>query len=221
MSYAEKDLKEWPKEIHSEFEKDYFKKLQAFLEKERASGAAIFPDEKNTFCAFQKTSYKDVKVVILGQDPYHKRGQAHGLSFSVPKGVKRPPSLTNIYKELSALELRMDGSLLDWAEQGVFLLNSVLTVREAEAASHRNKGWERFTDLVLKSLNKSSQPVVYLLWGSYAQKKAFFLDNKDHLVLEAPHPSPLSAYRGFLGCGHFKKANDYLRKNGLEPIKWV
>jgi len=216
-----KDLKHWPKEILLETKKDYFHKLNGFLNSEKLKGVGIFPEQKNIFNAFKITPFEAVKVVILGQDPYHKAGQAHGLSFSVPEGVKRPPSLMNIYKELQVVEQRPTGNLSDWAEQGVFLLNSVLTVRESEAASHKNRGWEIFTDAVLKALNKSENPVVFMLWGSYAQKKAAFLDNVNHLVLQAPHPSPLSAYRGFLGCGHFETANQYLIKRGLEPIKWV
>jgi len=215
------DLSKWPKAVREELSKDYFVQLQQFLETEHKSNTPVFPEPKQIFSAFKTTEFKNVKVVILGQDPYHKKGQAHGLSFSVPSGVKRPPSLVNIYKELDALELRPEGNLEDWAQQGVFLLNSVLTVREGAAASHRNKGWETFTDSVLKALNKSKSPVVYMLWGAYAQKKAAFLDNKNHLVLQAPHPSPLSAYRGFLGSGHFEKANHFLVENGLEPIKWV
>jgi uracil-DNA glycosylase len=216
-----KDLKCWPKEVRSEMQKNYFQDLTAFLDKEKSSGATVFPEDKNIFKAFKTVPYEKVKVVILGQDPYHKKDQAHGLSFSVPNGVKRPPSLMNIYKELNAVELRPEGSLDDWAEQGVFLLNTVLTVREGEAASHQNRGWELFTDAVLRSLNKSELPVVFMLWGAQARKKASFLDNDKHLVLEAPHPSPLSAYRGFLGCGHFEIANKHLRDNGLKPIKWV
>jgi len=215
------DLSRWPKEVRDEFGKDYFVQLQQFLESEQKSNAPIFPEVSQIFSAFKATDYNKVKVVILGQDPYHKKGQAHGLSFSVPSGVKRPPSLVNIYKEIGVLESRTDGNLTDWAQQGVFLLNSVLTVREGSAASHKNKGWETFTDSVLQALNKSEQPIVYMLWGAYAQKKASFLDNKNHLVLEAPHPSPLSAYRGFLGSGHFEKANQFLAEKGLEPIKWA
>lgn len=216
-----KELKHWPEKIQSEISKDYFVSLQSFLKKEKSDGNLVFPKKKDIFRAFQVTPYDEVKLVILGQDPYHGAGQAHGLSFSVPKGVKRPPSLMNIYKELDAVDARPHGDLIDWAEQGVFLLNSVLTVRDGQAASHRNKGWEVFTDEVLKSLNARTQPVVYLLWGAYAQKKAVFLDNQNHLVLQAPHPSPLSAYRGFLGCGHFEKANQFLEAKGLLPIKWV
>jgi len=216
-----KSFDKWPVAIKKEMQKSYFQDLIRFVENERKPGELIFPPRDLMFTAFETTPYDCVKVVILGQDPYHKRGQAHGLSFSVPDGVKRPPSLMNIYKELNAVDERQSGNLLDWAEQGVFLLNSVLTVKEGQAASHRGKGWEDFTDVVLKTLNKKKEPVVFMLWGAYAQKKAVFLDNESHLVLCAPHPSPLSAYRGFLGCGHFHKANQFLRAQKAKPINWV
>ncbi|MGH1468545.1 MAG: uracil-DNA glycosylase [Bdellovibrionales bacterium] len=214
--------KEWYKPLKEEFEKPYFKDLEVFLNQE-AQDKNIFPKLEDSFAAFNKTPLSKVRVVILGQDPYHGPGQAHGLSFSVPKGIKIPPSLRNIFKELAETfpkESFLKGDLTSWAEQGVFLLNSVLTVEESKAASHKKKGWETFTDSVLRVLNKQPQPIVFLLWGAYAHKKAEFLSNKNHLVLHAPHPSPLSAHRGFLGCGHFKKAQSFLAKQGGEPINW-
>ena len=215
------DLKAWPSQVSEELEKDYFQNLIRFLEKEREQNAQIFPKEADILKAFKATPYDKVKVVILGQDPYHKKGQAHGLSFSVPGGVKPPPSLVNIYKELDLDVKSRGGDLTRWTEQGVFLLNSVLTVREGEAASHRNKGWENFTDFVLSQLNNNSQPIVFMLWGAYALNKSRFLNNSRHLVLRAPHPSPLSAYRGFFGCGHFMKANEFLIEHNKEPINWA
>ncbi len=214
--------KEWRNELKEEFEKDYFKDLEKFLKSEIKT-KSIFPKLEDSFAAFNKTPLSQVKVVILGQDPYHGVGQAHGLSFSVPEGIKIPPSLRNIFKELSATFPKEDfsqGDLTAWAEQGVFLLNSVLTVEESKAASHKKQGWEIFTDSVLRVLNEQPQPIVFLLWGAYAHKKAEFLSNKNHLVLHAPHPSPLSAHRGFLGCGHFKKAQGFLKKQGVAPINW-
>ncbi len=214
--------KEWLSVLEDEFKKQYFKNLEFFL-KENSKEKKIFPNFKNCFLAFNKTPLSKVKVVILGQDPYHGEGQANGLSFSVSKGVGIPPSLRNIFKELLATfpkENFLSGDLSPWAEQGVFLLNSVLTVEESKAASHRNKGWELFTDYVLKVLNKQEQPIVFMLWGAYAQKKAFFLSNEKHLVLSAPHPSPLSAHRGFLGCGHFKAAHIFFKENNLRTVKW-
>ncbi len=214
--------KEWFKVLKDEFKKDYFKNIEVFLKKE-SKEKTIFPNFKNCFLAFNKTPLSKVKVVILGQDPYHRKGQANGLSFSVPKGFCIPPSLRNIFKELSTTfpkEKFLTGDLSSWAEQGVFLLNSVLTVEESKAASHRNKGWESFTDCVLKILNEQERPIVFMLWGAYAYKKALFLSNKRHLILCASHPSPLSAYRGFLGCQHFKMTHAFLKKNSLKPIKW-
>ncbi|OCW55873.1 uracil-DNA glycosylase [Hoeflea olei] len=197
--------------------------LQAFLASEIAAGKEIFPAEANYFAALELTPLDKVKVVILGQDPYHGEGQAHGLSFSVRPGTRVPPSLKNIYKEIEAdlgIAPPRHGCLETWARQGVLLLNSVLSVERGLAGSHQGRGWEPFTDAVIESVNALDHPVVFLLWGSHAQKKAGFVDRGRHLVLEASHPSPLSAHRGFLGCRHFSKANAFLEKNGLTPIDW-
>jgi uracil-DNA glycosylase len=216
---------EWRAALASEFEQDYMRELREFLRQRLAAGACIYPKGENYFNAFNGTPLSRVKVVILGQDPYHGPGQAHGLCFSVPRGVPPPPSLLNIYKELHTdLGLKISsaqGCLEGWAAQGVFLLNSVLTVEEGKAGAHQGKGWERFTDRVIAILNQQRTHLVFLLWGSYAQKKAGFVDRSRHCVLEAPHPSPLSAHRGFLGCRHFSKANDYLNRNGEQPIDWA
>jgi uracil-DNA glycosylase len=198
--------------------------LKQFLLAERDAGKRIFPAGSNWFRALDLTPLDKVKVVILGQDPYHGPGQAHGLCFSVPDGVRPPPSLVNIYKELRSdlgIEPPAHGFLEHWARQGVLLLNSVLTVEMGLAASHRDRGWERFTDAVIRLVNAKQQPVVFMLWGSYAQKKAAFVDTSRHLVLKAPHPSPLSAHSGFLGCKHFSKANAFLQSHGLAPIDWA
>ena len=198
--------------------------LRDFLKRESAKGTAIFPPPSDIFNSLIQTPLPDVKVVIIGQDPYHGEGQAHGLSFSVRKGIRLPPSLRNIYKEIE-LEYgtwpSKDGDLTGWANQGVLLLNATLTVESGKAASHQKKGWDVFTDKIIHTVNESCTHVVFLLWGSHAQKKAAFIDRTKHLVLEAPHPSPLSAHRGFLGCDHFKKANDYLRANGRNEINWL
>lgn len=195
------------------------KKLESFL----AEGP-FFPPPALVFSALEKTGFHQTKVVILGQDPYHGPGQAHGLSFSVPDGVPLPPSLKNIYKEISreyGVPQPVNGDLSRWAEQGVLLLNAVLTVQEGEAGSHQNRGWEPFTDAVISLLSRERQNLVFLLWGAHAQKKGLMIDRAAHLVLEAPHPSPLSAHRGFIGCGHFRKANDYLSAHGHSPIRWA
>lgn len=215
--------KSWKKQLSSEFGKDYMQKLRGFLKVEYQNGKTIYPSKKEYFSAFEHTPFDKVKVVILGQDPYHGPGQAHGLCFSVKPGVKTPPSLVNIYKELKAdlgVERSDHGYLTSWADQGVLLLNSVMTVESGQAASHRNKGWEVFTDRVIEVLNKRQKPLVFILWGSYAQKKAAFVDRKKHLVLEGPHPSPLSAHRGFFGCKHFSQTNGFLIKNKQAPIDW-
>lgn len=199
------------------------KALEAFLSAETATGKALFPPREEIFHALDATPLGDVKIVILGQDPYHGEGQAHGLSFSVRPGVKVPPSLRNIYKELEAsLGVRHPGHgyLESWARQGVLLLNAVLTVEAGKAGAHQNKGWEKFTDRIIEAVNDSCEGVVFILWGSYAQKKGKKIDRSRHLVLEGPHPSPLSAYRGFFGCGHFAKANAYLKSCGKTPIEW-
>jgi len=214
----------WLEPLQAEFDQPYMGELKRFLLAERDAGKRIFPAGANWFRALDLTPLDKVKVVILGQDPYHGPGQAHGLCFSVPEGVRPPPSLVNIYKELeSDLGIRRPphGFLEHWATQGVLLLNSVLTVEMGMAASHRDRGWERFTDAVVQLVNDKPQPVVFMLWGSYAQKKASFVDTNRHLVLKAPHPSPLSAHSGFLGCRHFSKANAFLESRGLAPIDWA
>ena len=214
----------WLTPLQAEFDQPYMAELKQFLLAERDAGKRIFPSGPNWFRALDLTSLDDVRVVIIGQDPYHGPGQAHGLCFSVPDGVRPPPSLVNIYKELeSDLGIRRPahGFLEHWAKQGVLLLNSVLTVEMGLAASHRGQGWERFTDAVIRLVNAKEQPVVFMLWGSYAQKKAAFVDGSRHLVLKAPHPSPLSAHSGFLGCKHFSKANVFLESRGLAPIDWA
>jgi uracil-DNA glycosylase len=212
----------WKKVLNQEFEKPYFKELAQFVKSEYQS-KAIYPKGENIFKAFDSCPFDQVKVVILGQDPYHGEGQAHGLAFSVPEGVPFPPSLLNIFKELNrdlGLSIPPNGNLQRWAEQGVLLLNATLTVRAASAGSHQNKGWELFTDQVIEIIAKERERVVFMLWGSYAQKKGGVIDANQHLVLEAPHPSPLSAYRGFLGCGHFSLANNYLSQHQKVPINW-
>lgn len=216
--------KNWSKVLEHEFNADYMTQLQVFLEQQYANKHEIYPPIEQIFSALNYTDLNKVKVVILGQDPYHGEGQAHGLSFSVPKGEKIPPSLRNIYKEI-ALEYNSDqpshGNLEAWAKQGVLMLNAVLTVEAGKAGSHQKKGWELFTDKLIQIVNNQCSHVVFLLWGSHAQKKGKIIDRQKHLVLEAPHPSPLSAHRGFLGCDHFKKANAYLTQNGKKPIDWV
>ena len=213
---------DWLEKIKSEFNKPYCKELYGFVKDEYANNV-IFPPSEDIFNAFHSTALKDVKVLLLGQDPYHNYNQAHGLSFSVKPGQDIPPSLQNIYKELQddlGCYIPNNGYLQKWAEQGVLLLNTVLTVRAHEANSHKGRGWEQFTDAVIKALNEIDRPIVYFLWGAPAQKKAAMLNNSKHLILQAPHPSPLSAYRGFFGCKHFSKCNDFLRSNGIEPIDW-
>jgi len=213
----------WQKALGDEFGKDYMQALEAFLASEKAAGKTIYPLEENLFHALEVTPLDDVKVVIIGQDPYHGPGQAHGLSFSVQPGVDVPPSLRNMYKELEedlGVTHPGHGYLEGWAKQGVLLLNAVLTVEAAKAGAHQNKGWEKFTDRVIDELNSHHDGLVFILWGGYAQKKGGGIDKDRHMVLEGPHPSPLSAYRGFFGCGHFSKANDYLKAKGKTPINW-
>ncbi|MDO5028636.1 MAG: uracil-DNA glycosylase [Bacillota bacterium] len=212
----------WLDHIGPEFEKDYYQNLRQFLIEEYNKGL-IFPKADDIFNAFHYTDYDQVKVVILGQDPYHNYKQAHGLAFSVQPGTKIPPSLENIYKEIQedlGLKIPNNGNLTKWAKEGVLLLNTVLTVRAHQANSHRGRGWEQLTDSVISSLNDKEDPVVFLLWGRPAQEKAKLIKNPKHLILTAPHPSPLSAYRGFFGCRHFSKANKFLEKNNLKPIDW-
>lgn len=214
----------WLDHIAGEFDRPYMTKLKEFLQQEKTAGRIIYPKGAEIFNALNTTPFKNVRVVIIGQDPYHGEGQAHGLAFSVRKGVPVPPSLMNIYKEIEAEfggKMPRNGDLTGWAKQGVLLLNATLTVQQANAGSHQKRGWEEFTDAIIRVINEKHEHVVFMLWGSYAQKKGAFIDRKKHLVLEAPHPSPLSAHRGFLGCGHFKKANDYLAVQGRAPIDWT
>lgn len=213
---------DWASLLNEEFEKDYFTKIQQFLT-ERYEEAQVYPNKEDVFNALNYTSYEDVKVVILGQDPYHGPNQAHGLSFSVQPGVKVPPSLRNMFKELHSdlgAEIPNHGSLVKWAKQGVLLLNDVLTVERGKAHSHRKIGWENFTKRVIELLNEKAESVVYLLWGNAAQQKEKLIDREKHLIIKAPHPSPLSSYRGFFGSKPFSKVNDYLIETGREPIDW-
>ncbi len=212
----------WKQKLAPEFDKPYFEELTHFVKNEYTSGR-VYPPAKLIFNAFYLCPFDNVKVVIIGQDPYHGPGQAHGLCFSVPEGIAFPPSLVNIFKEINDdlhVEIPLSGNLERWAKQGVLLLNATLTVKAHQAGSHQNKGWEQFTDAAIRVLNEEKEHLVFLLWGSYAQRKGEFIDRKRHLVLQSPHPSPLSAYRGFFGNGHFSKANSYLAENGLEPINW-
>lgn len=213
---------DWAKYLQEEYKKEYYKRLYENVKREY-SEQIIFPPSDEIFTAFHLTPLSEVKVVILGQDPYHNHGQAHGLSFSVKPEIKTPPSLGNIYKELQddlGCYIPNNGYLIKWAKQGVFLLNTTLTVRAHQANSHKDIGWGYFTDAAIRILNEQDRPIVFLLWGGFAQKKKSFLNNSKHLILEAPHPSPLSAHRGFLGCRHFSKTNEFLVQNGLEPIDW-
>lgn len=213
----------WKQALAPQFADPYMAALRQFLTEEKEAGKRIFPKGAEYFRALDLTPLPDVKVVILGQDPYHGAGQAHGLCFSVRPGVRIPPSLVNIYKEMQAdlgIPPAQHGFLEHWARQGVLLLNSVLTVEEGKAAAHQGRGWERFTDAVIRAVNEECSHVVFMLWGSYAQKKAAFVDQRRHLVLKAPHPSPLSAHNGFFGSRHFSKANAYLMSNGREPVDW-
>ncbi len=215
---------DWLAHLSGEFEMPYMFELKAFLQRELAQGKIIYPHGKEIFTAFNLTPLNKVKVVIFGQDPYHGPGQAHGLSFSVKPGVRIPPSLINIYQEISSdlgIASPSHGHLKAWANQGVLLLNAVLTVEEGRAGSHQQKGWEIFTDRVVQILNRECQNLVFLLWGSYAQKKGANIDLSKHKILKAPHPSPLSAHRGFFGCRHFSMANHYLAEVGKEPIDWT
>lgn len=213
---------EWDALLAGEFEKDYYKELRKFLISEYST-RRIYPPMNDIFNALRYTSYSDVRAVILGQDPYHGAGQAHGLCFSVKKGVAPPPSLVNIFKEINTdlgIPAPHHGELTEWARSGVLLLNTVLTVREGMANSHRGQGWEIFTDKVIELLNEREQPVVFLLWGGNARSKARLITNPAHLVLQCAHPSPLSAYNGFFGCRHFSKTNQFLREHGMSEINW-
>ena len=214
----------WKAPLLPEFQAEYMVRLRDFLRAEKAAGKEIYPKGNEWFSALDLTPLDKVRVVILGQDPYHGPGQAHGLCFSVQPGVRPPPSLVNIYKELQSdlgIPRASHGFLEHWALQGVLLLNSVLTVEMAKAASHQKKGWERFTDAVIRLVNAKDEPVVFILWGTYAQKKAAFVDAEKHLILKAAHPSPLSAHNGFLGCRHFSQCNAFLESKGLAPIDWA
>lgn len=213
----------WYQVLKSEFEADYMKQLRQFLADQLKAGKVIYPRGKDIFAAYDATPFDQVRVVILGQDPYHGPGQAHGLCFSVQHGIKPPPSLVNIFKELDAdmgVPRPEHGSLIDWAGQGVFLLNATLTVEHAKAGSHQKKGWERFTDATIQALAEQREGIVFVLWGSYAQKKGAFIDQSRHLVIKSPHPSPLSAHRGFFGSRPFSKINAYLEKQGQRPVDW-
>jgi uracil-DNA glycosylase len=213
----------WKGRLEDEFHQHYMDQLRTFLLLRKQQGAVIFPPGPKIFNALNSTPFDRVKVVILGQDPYHGPGQAHGLCFSVQDGIEKPPSLVNIYKEIeqdTGQKAPHSGNLQRWAEQGVLLLNAVLTVEQGRPGSHQGKGWERFTDRIVTELNGGREHLVFMLWGSYAMKKGAAIDRSRHLVLTAPHPSPLSAHRGFFGCRHFSKANSYLQQHGLEPIHW-
>ena len=212
----------WDVILKEEFEKDYYKNIREFLKYEYTH-YKIYPNMNNIFDSLKYASYEDIKVVIIGQDPYHEEGQAHGLSFSVQPGIEIPPSLQNIYKELQddlGCYIPNNGYLVKWAKQGVLLLNNVLTVRAHQANSHKDKGWEEFTDSIIKILNKRENPIVFMFWGACAKTKEALVTNPNHLILKAVHPSPLSAYRGFFGCKHFSKANEFLKSHGEEPVDW-
>ncbi len=212
--------------METERQKAYFKKLEAFLLQEKQENKIIYPASEDIFSVFKYTPFEKIKVVLIGQDPYHGENQAHGLSFSVPKSQEKiPPSLQNIFKEIvhefpHKKNLYTNGNLEYLAKQGVFLLNAILTVEAGKAGSHQKKGWEIFTDTVIKTLSEKNKNIVFLLWGSFAQKKSILIDETKHCILKAPHPSPLSAYRGFFGCNHFVQANEYLRKNNISEIDW-
>ncbi len=214
----------WKPVLQQEFDKPYFEVLIGFLKQEKAAGKTIFPPGPQIFAAFDYTAFNDVRVVIIGQDPYHGQGQAHGLCFSVNKGIAVPPSLQNMYKELKSdingFEIPNHGDLSHWAKQGVLMLNATLTVEKDKAGSHQGKGWEEFTDAVIKAVSTQKENVVFILWGKFAQSKARLIDNTKHLILMAAHPSPFSAYNGFFGCKHFSKTNDYLKQHQLPIVNW-
>ncbi|MBP7370016.1 MAG: uracil-DNA glycosylase [Arenimonas sp.] len=213
----------WQQQVGTYLASDSMQSLSNFIRQERAKGKQIFPPNAQLFAALNATPFEAVKVVILGQDPYHGPGQAHGLSFSVPDGVPPPPSLVNMFKELSreyGTPMPQSGNLTAWASQGVLLLNSVMSVENGLPGSHKDKGWEGFTDLIIQQLAQQRQGIVFMLWGAYAKEKGKIVNSQQHCVLRAPHPSPLSAYRGFIGCGHFSAANRYLQGRGIQPIHW-
>ncbi|MBD1420862.1 uracil-DNA glycosylase [Sphingobacterium chuzhouense] len=220
---AERYDPSWEPILKPLFKQDYMRSLSTFVQHERRQ-TLVFPPENLVLNAFRLTPFEDIKVVILGQDPYHNDGQAHGLSFSVPKGIALPPSLKNIYTELTSdvpgFQYPTSGDLTKWAKQGVLLLNATLTVRAHQAASHQKRGWEEFTDQIIHLVSQKLENVVFMLWGSYAQKKSMLIDTQKHLILKAVHPSPLSAHRGFFGCKHFSQANAYLQSKGRKPIDW-
>lgn len=224
MSKVDASIEEsWKNRLQDEFHAPYFTELKSFLVNEKQHGKTIFPQGSEIFSSFYFTPFEDLKVVILGQDPYHGTGQAHGLSFSVPDGVKPPPSLVNMFKELNAdlgIPVPQKGNLEKWARQGVLLLNATLTVQANNAGSHQGKGWEKFTDAVIKKISEEKTGVVFLLWGKYAQAKESLIDKEKHFVLKAPHPSPFSAHSGFFGCKHFSATNEILRQQGLKEIDW-
>lgn len=212
----------WKNILKTEFEKPYFKKLSDFVDAEYEN-YRCYPEKENIFAAFNYCDFNDLKVVIIGQDPYHGKGQANGLCFSVKDGIKHPPSLVNIFKELKddvGKEIPISGDLSNWAKQGVLLLNATLTVRESEAGSHQNQGWEEFTDAVIKKISDETENVVFLLWGKFAEKKGSVVNLKKHIIFKAPHPSPLGAWRGWFGSKHFSKTNSFLESKGLKSIKW-
>lgn len=214
---------DWETLLADEKKKPYFLGILEFLAQERSRGKHIYPAQSDIFNAIKTTAFSDIKVVIIGQDPYHNPGQAHGLAFSVKQGIKPPPSLMNIFKELKSdcgIEIPNHGCLEKWAKQGVLLLNTVLTVEENKPHSHANIGWETFTDTIIEKINDHPEKIIYLLWGAHAQKKAALIDTTKHVILAAAHPSPFSAHRGFLGCKHFSKANAFLKKIGRIPIDW-
>ena len=213
----------WLNALQQEFQKPYFTALKQFLLDEKAKGKTIYPPGSLIFNAFNSTPFDQVKVIILGQDPYHGPGQAHGLSFSVPEGIKPPPSLVNIFKEQKEdlnITVSTNGNLQKWANQGVFLLNAILTVEAKQPASHQKKGWELFTDAVIKTLSDKREGLIFMLWGNFAKGKSALIDDTKHTILQAAHPSPFSAYNGFFGCRHFSKANEILRQQGKMPIDW-
>ncbi len=213
----------WKTALKAEFEKPYFAELKRFLQAEKAAGKTIYPPGSLIFNAFNSTSFDQVRIVILGQDPYHGPGQAHGLCFSVQHGVKPPPSLVNIYKELQSdvgITLPTHGCLQSWTTQGVFLLNAILTVEANKPASHQKRGWEEFTNATIQQLSLQREGLIFMLWGNFAQQKAALIDERKHTILKAPHPSPFSAHTGFLGCGHFSKANAILTARGEAPVNW-
>ncbi|WP_281214215.1 uracil-DNA glycosylase [Shewanella insulae] len=218
------EISQWQDFIDQEAQQEYFGRLQAFVQGERDAGKAIYPAKEQVFSAFELTPLDRVRVVLIGQDPYHGEGQAHGLCFSVQPGVKVPPSLVNMYKELASdidgFEIPEHGYLAKWAEQGILMLNTVLTVEQGKAHSHAKAGWEIFTDNALKLLNAQNRPIIFVLWGGHAMKKGKFIKAEQHQLVSGPHPSPLSAYRGFFGCKHFSKINELLQASGQPPIDW-